>query len=140
VKVQFLKRSFIQRLFGIPATRSLQNPAAWRFAAGILKVDLSQAAELERPGAAVRLEGRGLPVRVLLIHGEDRRFYAFENRCTHMGHRRLDPVPGTPTLQCCSINKSTYDLDGRPIYGPAPKPLDRYPVSREENVLKITIS
>jgi Rieske Fe-S protein len=140
VKVQFLKRTFIQRLFGIPATRLPRNPEGWHFAEGILEVDLSQTTELERPGGAVRLEGRGLPARVLLVHGEDRRFYAFENRCTHMGHRRLDPVPGTPTIQCCSVNKSTYNLEGRPIHGPAPRPIARYPVSREENLLKIAIT
>jgi nitrite reductase/ring-hydroxylating ferredoxin subunit len=140
MKVKFLKRGFFQRLLGIPATRVPENPECWRYAGGILMVDLSKAGQLELPGTAVRLEGRGMPVRVLLVHGEDRQFHAFENRCSHLGHRRLDPVPGTPTIQCCSVNKSTYSIEGKPIYGPAPKALTRYPVTREKDRLKIAIS
>jgi nitrite reductase/ring-hydroxylating ferredoxin subunit len=59
-----------------------------------------------------------LPIRVLVIRGDDGKFHAFHNRCTHIGHRRLDPVPGTGTVQCCSVGKSTYTYDGKKIFGP----------------------
>ena len=64
------------------------------------------------------MEGWGLPLRVLVIRGDDGKFHAFHNRCTHIGHRRLDPVSGTGTVQCCSVGKSTYTYDGKKVYGP----------------------
>ena len=91
-------------------------------------IDLKRAPELETPGGALRLEGDGLPRRVLVIRGDDGGFCAFHNRCTHLGHRRLDPVPGTETVQCCSVNKSTYTYDGRKVYGPNPAPVRTFPV------------
>jgi len=57
-----------------------------------------------------------------------------------MGHRRLDPVPGPNTVQCCSVNKSTYDYEGTTIHGPAPNPITKYPVSIEGDKLIATIS
>lgn len=67
----------------------------------------------------MRLEGKGMGVRALIVRGEDGAYRAFRNRCAHRGHRRLDPVPGAATLQCCSLGKSTYAMDGRRISGPA---------------------
>ena len=43
-----------------------------------------------------------ITARTLVVHGDDGTFHAFANRCRHMG-RRLDPVPGTETVQCCSV-------------------------------------
>jgi Rieske Fe-S protein len=57
-----------------------------------------------------------------------------------MGHRRLDYVPGTETVQCCSVSKSTYAFDGSKIHGPAPEPILTYPVEVGERELRIGIS
>jgi len=46
-----------------------------------------------------QIRSNNLPVRVLVVYGEDGEYRAFQNRCTHMGHRRLDSVPGTSTVQ-----------------------------------------
>ena len=73
------------------------------------------------------MEGKNMPNRVLVVHGEDGEYRAFHNQCTHLGHRRLDPVPGTNTVQCCSVNKSTYDTEGTKIYGPGAA--SHYPLS-----------
>lgn len=123
--VKTLKRSFWQRLLGLPATRRPANPDCWSFRDGVIVIDLSLAPELAEPDGALRLEGGDLPLRVLVVHGADGQFRAYHNRCTHLGHRRLDPVPGTATVQCCSVNKSTYAHDGSRISGPAPGPLTR---------------
>jgi nitrite reductase/ring-hydroxylating ferredoxin subunit len=138
--VKILNRSLIQRIFGIPATPKPQNPNCWTFNEGKLVVDLRMAGELQKPGGALRLEGRGLPRRVLVIRDEDGRLHAFHNRCTHLGHRRLDPVPGTATVQCCSVNKSTYAYDGHKIRGPAPASLTTYPTRIEGNSLLIHLA
>jgi len=140
MEIKFLKRSFFQRLLGKPATSSPKNPDCWSYSDGKLSIDLKNAPELEKPGGALRFEGGDLPVRVLVFLGEDKKYHAFRNRCTHMGHRRLDPVPGTDTVQCCSINKSTYDYEGRKIYGPAPEPITNYATTLDNNRLVVTIS
>ena len=140
MSVKFLKRSFFQRLFGISATAKPGADGCWNYADGKLRIDLDKAVELRTPGGAIRLEGKNLPKRVLVVHGEDGEYRAYHNRCTHLGHRRIDPVPGTGTVQCCSINKSTYDSNGMQIFGPAPHPLTRYPVEVDQERLVVSIS
>ena len=115
--IKFLNRGFFQRIFGLPATQKPIDPQCWTFSDGKILIDLKHATELKKPGSALRLEDGGLPMRVLVIRGDDGKFHAFRNRCTHIGHRRLDPVPGTGTVQCCSVGKSTYTYDGKKIYG-----------------------
>ena len=75
-----------------------------------------------------------------LNKGEEGQYQAFQNRCTHLGHRRLDYVPGTETVQCCSVNKSTYTFDGEKIHGPAPQPIPTYPVAVGEGELRMSIA
>jgi nitrite reductase/ring-hydroxylating ferredoxin subunit len=137
--VTFLNRSFFQRLFGIPATPQPRVPGCWSRAGETIVIDLDKAPELDRPSGALRLEGGGLPIRVLVVHGQDGKYHAFHNRCTHLGHRRLDPVPGTATVQCCSVNKSTYAYDGPTLFGPAPRPITVFPVEREGGRLVVRL-
>jgi nitrite reductase/ring-hydroxylating ferredoxin subunit len=128
---KFLNRSFFQRIFGLPTTSKPLNPQCWSFSDGKILIDLSRATELKKPGGALRLEGGGLPRRVLVLHGDDGNFHAFHNRCTHIGHRRLDPVPGQGTVQCCSIGKSTYNYDGKKVYGLPTGPIITFKVEVE---------
>ena len=107
---------------------------------GKLTIDLSEASELKTPDVAIRFEGKNLPKRVLVVCGEDGEYRAFHNRCAHLGHRRLNPIPGTDTVQCCSVNKSTYDSSGNKIFGPTPHPITRYPVEKVQEKLMVLIS
>lgn len=140
MSMKFLKRSLFQRILGVPATKAPGQAGCWNFADGQLTITLDAAPELQLPGGAIRLEGGNLPVRVLVVYGEDGQYRAYHNRCTHVGHRRLDPVPGTNTVQCCSINKSTFDCGGTKIYGPASQPIKCFPVEQENNKLIVFIS
>ena len=139
MSVQFLQRNFFQRLLGLPATQKPRNPAGWNYSANKLTVDLAMTPELKQAGSAVRFEGKDLPERVLVVLGQDNTYRAFRNRCTHVGHRRLDPVPGTDTVQCCSVSKSTYSLEGENLFGPAPEPITTYPVEKEGDQLSVLI-
>ncbi len=138
--VKFLQRSIWQRLFGISATDLPQDESGWNYESGELTVNLERIPELTRSGTAVRFEGKNLPERVLVVFDENEKYQALHNRCTHLGHRRLDYVPETDTVQCCSVNKSTYTLAGEKIYGPAPSPIHTYPVEVTEGKLIIRIS
>jgi nitrite reductase/ring-hydroxylating ferredoxin subunit len=133
-----LKRSIWQRIFGICATQKPQDEECWTYSEELLTIDLSRVPELSQPAGAIRLEDDKLPERVLIIHGDNGKYYAFKNRCQHMG-RRLDPVPDTETVQCCSISKSTYEYDGRAISGPAKKPLTIYPMDIDNGKLFVNL-
>ncbi len=137
---KFLQRNIFQRIFGIPVTRKPRDPGCWAYADGKLTIDLDRALELKKPGGAIRFEGGDLPRRVLVVSDEDKKIHAFHNRCTHMGHRRLDFVPGTHTVQCCSVSKSTYNFDGEKTFGPAPEPIITYPIEIHDNSLVITLT
>jgi len=139
MEIKFLKRNIIKRCLGIPATSRPGDPNCWSYSDGKLTVDLKRTPELEKSGGAIRLEGGNLPERILIVLGEDQTLRVFRNRCTHVGHRRLDPVPGTETIQCCSINKSTYDFEGTKVYGPAPDSIISYPSFLEGDKLISTI-
>lgn len=134
-----LQRTFWQRLFGLPATPRPADSGCWASSGGNVVIDLGKAPELRTPGGALRLEGKGLSRRLLVLHGEDGVFRAFQNRCTHLGHRRVDPVPGTRTIQCCSVNKSTYSYDGTTLRGPAPGPLTTFPAALDGQRLVIRL-
>ncbi len=133
-----VKRNFFQRLFGIPATKKPKNPDCWNYSGGKLTVILNKAPELSNKGGAIQIEGGNLTERVLIIHGDGGQFHAFHNKCGH-GGRRLDPVPGGLTVQCCSVGKSTYDYNGKVLSGSSKEPIKVYPVALEEGNLIIAL-
>jgi len=127
---------FWKRIFGICETRPPADEGAWSFADGKVEIRLDAVPELSSQGGAVRLEGKGLPERLLVVHGNDGRFHAFRNRCTHMG-RRLDPAPGSSKLRCCSVSKSEFGYGGEKLAGPAKEDLIVHPTSVHEEALTV---
>lgn len=99
---------------------------------------MERASELSEPGGALRLEGKNLPERILIIHADDGSYRAFGNRCKHMG-RRLDPVPQSTTVQCCSVSKTTYAYDGSVLYGPAKGPIETFEVQAADGKLVVVL-
>jgi len=129
-----------KRLLGICETRPPADAGCWNCAGGKIEIDVERAVELSRAGGAIRLEGSPLPCRLLLLHGNDGKFHAFPNRCTHIGHRRLDPLPGEDKIRCCSVGKSVFDYDGRRISGSARKPLKPFRVELDGGRLVVFLS
>jgi nitrite reductase/ring-hydroxylating ferredoxin subunit len=138
MSVKKLERNFLQRLFGISATKKPSDTGCWRVSGKRIELDLSKCPELTVTGGSVRLDGGGLETSVLVVQDAEGRYHAFKNVCTH-GKRALDPVPGTSTVQCCSIGTSTFDYDGKLLEGPAKGPLTVYRVEQEGNILGITM-
>ena len=128
----------LKRIFGICETKPPTDPRCWRYSGGKVEIELERAPELSNPGGAMRLEGKELPERVLIVHGDDGNFYAFKNKCTHMG-RRIDPLAGHGAVQCCSVSKSTFNYTGEMISGPAKNPLTSFKVDSEDGKLIILI-
>jgi len=128
----------LAKIFGICETDLPKDEGCWEYLNGEVMIDLKKAAELSKPGGAIRMEGKGLPERLLVVHGMDKKFYSFRNKCTHMA-RRLDPVSGKMTIRCCSIFSSTFDYAGRVISGAAKKPLKTFKVKTDDNKLIIPL-
>ncbi len=133
-----VKRSFWQRLFGICATPLPENLSCWRYEDGKVILTLSKTSELQEGMGAVRLEGNGLPKRILVVRNKQGDYQAFHNHCAHAG-RRIDHDPATGQLQCCSVSKSTYSNTGEQISGPAKQSLQALEVTREDDTLSIQI-
>jgi Rieske Fe-S protein len=134
-----LERNIFQRLFGLCATKEPSDPQCWTVKDGKVQIYINKAIELKNPGSAIRLEGKQLSDRLLVCHGTDDKYYSFVNKCKHMG-RRMDPVPDTQTIQCCSIGKSTYDYSGKNISGSAKASLDTFPVEKSTDMLIIPLN
>jgi nitrite reductase/ring-hydroxylating ferredoxin subunit len=117
-----ISRSVFQRCVGAPATPEPRDSHGWLRTESKVLVDLLRTPELLRPEGAVRLEGGDPWVRLLVFRGDDGRFHAVHNACSHWG-RRMDPVSGTGTLQCCSLARSTFDYSGHCLRGPARRPI-----------------
>ncbi len=129
---------FFTRILGICKTKPPLHADCWSFKEGKVRIDLSKTPELAVSGGAIRLEGKALPVRVLVLASGNDCFRAFKNKCTHMG-RRLDPLPDGPAIRCCSVSKSTFDENGQYISGPVQKPLTPFEVTVKPDHLEITI-
>jgi len=130
--------SLIKAIMGICETKPLVE-TLWSVEDDKIKVNLSQMAEPLPRGGAVYLKGKGLSRPIFLFRTEDDRYLAFQNRCSHIGHRRLDPAPGENKIRCCSVFHSTYDLEGNPVSGPARQQLKKYHVQQAEGNLVIDI-
>lgn len=133
-----LKRNIFQRLLGLCATKEPSDKGCWQYEDSKLTVDLSRAPELSSPYGAIRIESANIPKRVLVVKGEDGQYYAFINECAH-GKRRMDPLPGSQKIQCCSVGKSTYDYKGKRIAGSAKNDVITLPVILENGKLLITL-
>ena len=128
----------LRRLFGVSRTKPPADAECWRVESGTVEVDLTRVPELTAPGAAIRLEGEGLSQRVLVLRDEDGALHALHNRCSHAG-RRLDPLPGETRVECCSVGKSTYDLDGNLACGSAKESVEPFTVALSGDRLVITL-
>jgi len=98
-------------------------------------VDLGLAAEM-KPGVPVRVD---FTVRkrdawatverrasAWVVTPDGKQFIVFDPRCTHLGcPYRWDSNLGRFVCPC---HTAVFNMDGRPVMGPAPRPLDRFPV------------
>lgn len=130
---------FIKRIFGFCKTKKPIDPGCWKYSNGTIEIEWARVPELQKPAGAIRLEGRGLPERILLIYGIDGQFHAFRNRCPYYG-RRLDPVPGTATVRCCGLSMSTFDYTGKAMSGSEKETLKPFRVETEKCKVIILLS
>ena len=129
---------FLKSIAGICDTPEL-DASLWHLEGSRAIVQVSRVSELQDPSGAVYLGGQGLSVPLLIVRGEDENYFAFANRCTHIGHRKLDPVPGKSQLRCCSVSHSIYDYQGNVVKGPAKKSITAYSTELKEDKLIVNL-
>ena len=127
---------FLKSVAGICNTKELSQDL-WRLERNNIILHSGKIMELKKPGGAVYLKGKGLSKPILVVHTQNNEYVGFTNKCTHIGGRRLDPVPGQSLLRCCSVSHSTFDLKGNVISGPAKKKLTTYKVEKTDEGLII---
>lgn len=128
---------FLKALAGICETRPL-DPDVWDLDGDKVRVHVDRIPDLRTPGSAGYIKGKGLKRPVLIVKQEDGGYLCVANRCTH-AWRKLDPVPGEKILRCCSVNHSRFDYQGKPVGGPAKKPLTVYQWEAQGGDLVISV-
>jgi cytochrome b6-f complex iron-sulfur subunit len=73
--------------------------------------------------------------RFYLARLEDGGFLALSSKCTHLGC--TVPWVEKEMKFACPCHGSVFDITGAVINPPAPRPLDIYPISIENNVVKV---
>ena len=129
---------FAKAVRGICETKPLSQDL-WRLEGDTVRVKLSGKSAIIAKGGGTYLQDKGLTRPILVVRTDDDKYLAFTNRCTHVGHRRIDPVPGQKTLRCCSVFHSTFDYEGKRLSGPARKPLTRHETSFDKDDLLIKL-
>lgn len=96
-------------------------------------VNLGDIAEF-RPGSATIFKfGRKPGILICTQEGE---FRAFSATCTHLDCT-VQFVESDQTLLCACHN-GIYDLNGRNVSGPPPRPLERFSVNIQNNEIVLT--
>lgn len=73
--------------------------------------------------------------RFYLVRQEDGGFLALYRKCTHLGCAvPWDPAQGKFVCPC---HASAFESDGEVINPPAPRPLDRFPVTITEGIITV---
>jgi Rieske Fe-S protein len=101
-------------------------------ASGPVKLTADEVARVEKEHFAIIRSG-GRKLIVFLAGGEVR---ALDAKCTHEGCT-VQYVPGDSVILCACHN-GKYDLDGRVLSGPPPRPLTRWVATREGDQVTCT--
>ncbi|HEY6912230.1 MAG TPA: Rieske (2Fe-2S) protein [Myxococcales bacterium] len=130
------RRGFIDLVLGIgflgwlvslvfPVLRYLK-PLAAQGQGGPLRLNAEEQAKLEKERTVIVRAGA---VRLLVFEDPEQKLHALSARCTHEGCT-VQYVPGD-SLIWCACHNGRFDLQGKVISGPPPRPLARYACERQ---------
>jgi menaquinol-cytochrome c reductase iron-sulfur subunit len=128
--------SIIAAALGLPAFLYLFLPprvrkqTAWVDAGNLGRLDVNQPAEVTfRRNSVDGWKVTSVKENAWVVKTSENEVVAFSPWCTHLGcayhweDRKRQFV--------CPCHDSTFDLSGNVVTGPAPRPLDRFPVKLE---------
>jgi len=139
------RRSFLSKLWVGLGLVALAEVVAVVFA--FLRSNKSEVREADShaivtAGAVDKFEPNSVTAFVLgrfyLARLEDGGFLALSRKCTHLGC--TVPWVEKEMKFTCPCHASAFDITGAVINSPAPRPLDIYPISIENNVVKVDTS
>ena len=102
--------------------------------AGPIRLTRNEQTALER-NQFVILADQGK--RILVLRDHEQKYRALSAKCTHEGCT-VQYVPGESVIWCACHN-GRFDLDGRVISGPPPRPLPQYVAEEDEEGLKVIV-
>ena len=108
-----------------PVLRYLK-PIAPQEGAGALRLSKDDQAKLEKEHAVIVRHGA---TRLLVFEDPSQKLCALTAKCTHEGCT-VQYVPGDANIWCACHN-GKFDLDGRVLSGPPPRPLTRWSAQRD---------
>ena len=108
-----------------PVLRYLK-PLAQQGQNGPVKLNADEQAKLDKEHSVIVRAGAA---RIIVFEAADSKLRAMSAKCTHEGCT-VQYVPGESVIWCACHN-GRFDLDGRNLAGPPPRPLDRYTCQRE---------
>jgi nitrite reductase/ring-hydroxylating ferredoxin subunit len=117
---------------------SPRDDKSWHYSNGKIVIEWARVPELQKPGGAIRLEGRGLKEKIILVYGIDGQYHAFKNNYSRLG-MRLDPVEGKAKIQCCGWFETIFDYSGNVMSGKRKEPLKTYRVETRKCTLVIWV-
>ena len=130
------RRSLIDLLLGFGFAGSLASvvypvlrylkPLGPSGAQGPLKLTKEEQGRLEKEHMLIVRSGT---TRILVFEDGQQKLRALDARCTHEGCT-VQFVPGE-SLIWCACHNGKFDLDGRVLSGPPPRPLGRFACQRE---------
>ncbi|MCI0744326.1 MAG: Rieske (2Fe-2S) protein [Verrucomicrobia subdivision 3 bacterium] len=132
------RRSFLDLLLGVsvvawlgsvlyPVFRYLK-PLPQSGPVGPTRLTATELTKLEKDGfVIVPFSGK----RVLVVQNAAHQLLALDAKCTHEGCT-VQYLAGESVIWCACHN-ARFDLDGRVLSGPPPRPLPRYTAERQED-------
>ncbi|MEJ2364461.1 MAG: ubiquinol-cytochrome c reductase iron-sulfur subunit [Deltaproteobacteria bacterium] len=139
------RRSFLSKLWIGLGLVALAEAVALVFAflsSNKFKAQGTGANSLVTAGALNKFEPNTVTAfvrgRFYLARLEDGGFLALSSKCTHLGC--TVPWVEKEMKFACPCHGSTFDITGAVIKPPAPRPLDIYPLSIENNLVKVDTS
>jgi len=101
---------------------------------GPVKLGAEDLAKLEKDHAVIVRAGAA---RIIVLEDANQRLHALSAKCTHEGCT-VQYVPGDSVIWCACHN-GRFDLDGRVLAGPPPRPLEKYACQREEGAVIVQL-
>jgi Rieske Fe-S protein len=91
----------------------------------ILELEIGKEADYSRGAARVIRFG---DEKVIVSRTKDGSFHAVSAECTHLGCSVRFVNDGRSGEFACNCHESRFDLDGKNLTGPAPRPLKHYEI------------
>jgi Rieske Fe-S protein len=95
---------------------------------GPIKLNGEELSKLEKEHSVIVRAG---PTRIVVFEDAGQQLRALSAKCTHEGCT-VQYVPGESVIWCACHN-GRFDLDGRVVAGPPPRPLEKYSCAREND-------